>query len=419
MKVKLNWDIAYTLLLARWKQTLVAAIGVTFSITMFITLLSFMTGLNGMLDSLILNRTPHIKLYNEIKPSKTQPVEDVKEFGDHWNIIHSIKPGAEKLAIYNVGAIISALKNDSRVKGIAPKVTSQVFYNVGTIEITGVINGIDVDAENELYYFSTYVTSGNYIDLKNTPNSIILGKAAGDKMLVEIGDMVQVTSAGGERMQLKVVGFFQSGLQDIDKVQSYTSLRTIQKLLGQNSTYITDLQVNLNNIDDAPALAKKYATLFDLSAEDIQTVNAQFETGTTVRNLISYSVGITLLIVAGFGIFNILNMMIYEKMDAIAILKATGFSGKDVKAIFMSISMGIGLFGAIFGLFSGYVLSSVIDQIPFNTAALPTIKTYPVNYNPVHYLTGCLFALLTTWLAGFFPAQKASRIDPVIIIRGK
>ena len=63
MKYKLLSSIAFSLVMARWKQTLVAAIGVTFSITMFIGLLSFMTGLNDMLDGLILNRTPHIRLY--------------------------------------------------------------------------------------------------------------------------------------------------------------------------------------------------------------------------------------------------------------------------------------------------------------------------------------------------------------------
>jgi lipoprotein-releasing system permease protein len=68
MNYKLIADVSRSLLLARWKQTLVAAIGVTFSITMFISLLSFMSGLNDLLDGLIINRTPHIRLYNEIKP---------------------------------------------------------------------------------------------------------------------------------------------------------------------------------------------------------------------------------------------------------------------------------------------------------------------------------------------------------------
>ncbi len=419
MKYKLLVNIARSLLLANWKQTLVAAIGVTFSITMFIALLSFMSGLNKMLDDLILNRTPHIRLYNEILPSSQQPIEGAAQYKNHYNFISSIKPKNELLQIHNIGAIINALKKDDRVLGIAPKITTQVFYTVGAVELTGVINGIDVEAENRYYYFKDYVTSGNYIDLKNTPNSIILGKGAAEKMMANIGDVIQVITSKGERMPLKVVGYFQSGISDIDKVQSYASLSTTQKLLGESNSYITDLQIKLKNILLAPEIAKEYKELFDVEAIDIKTANSQFETGTFIRTLISYAVGITLLIVAGFGIYNILNMMIYQKLDSIAILKATGFSGKDVNRIFILIALSIGIFGGLLGLILGFGLSALIDQVPFNTTALPTIKTYPINYNVKFYLIGSVFSLLTTYFAGYFPARKASKVDPVIIIRGK
>jgi lipoprotein-releasing system permease protein len=419
MNYKLIINVSKSLLLARWKQTLVAAIGVTFSITMFIALLSFMSGLNDLLDGLILNRTPHIRLYNEIQASKVQPIDQSIEYKNHHNFVSSKKPKNERLEIYNSASIISALKNDNRVFGVAPKITAQVFYNVGAIDLTGVINGIDVEAENKLFFFKDYVTEGNFIDLKNIPNSIILGKGAAEKMLANIGDVIQVTSAKGERMQLKVVGFFQSGLQDLDKVQSYASIITAQKLLGETNSYITDIQIKLKSIIEAPALAIEYSKLFDVEAVDIQTANSQFETGSSVRTLISYAVGITLLIVAGFGIYNILNMMIFEKMDSIAILKATGFSGGDVNKIFITIALSIGIFGGMLGLLFGFGLSNIIDQIPFNTAALPTIKTYPINYNPKFYIIASIFSVVTTYFAGYFPSRKASKIDPVVIIRGK
>src|SRR5690606_1581337 len=169
----------------------------------------------------------------------------------------------------------------------------------------------------------------------------------------------------------------------------------------------------------APARAKYYAQLFQTDALDIKAANAQFETGTSIRNIITYAVSITLLIVAGFGIYNILNMMIYEKMDSIAILKATGFSGMDVKKIFINLSMLIGVVGGLLGLFFGFILSSMIDRLPFETEALPTIKTFPVNFNFVYYIIGIIFALATTFVAGYFPAKKASKVDPVEIIRGK
>jgi lipoprotein-releasing system permease protein len=419
MNFRLLVSISGSLLLARLKQTIVAAVGVTFSITMFVTLLSFMSGLNDLLDGLIINRTAHIRLYNEIKPSDLQPVNLSEIYKPYHNFISSVKPKKERLQIYNNGIIMDFLKADQRVSGIAPKITTQVFYNVGSIDLAGAINGIDVDAENKLFLFQDYVTDGNYIDLKNTPNSIILGKGLAEKMLADIGDNIQITTAKGERMQLKVVGYFQSGLQDIDNAQSYASINTTQKLLAESGTYITDIQIKLKDIALAPEIAKEYQKLFDLEAIDIQTANSQFETGSSVRTLISYSVGITLLIVAGFGIYNILNMMIYEKMDSIAILKATGFSGKDVNRIFIGIALTIGILGGILGLILGFGLSLAIDQIPFNTAALPTIKTYPINYNPRFYLIGAVFSIVTTYFAGYFPSRKASKIDPVIIIRGK
>ena len=111
--------------------------------------------------------------------------------------------------------------------------------------------------------------------------------------------------------------------------------------------------------------------------------------------------------------------MIYEKMDSIAIMKAIGFSGRDVNMIFIFIALSIGVFGGMLGLLTGYGLSNIIDNIPFNTESLPTIKTYPINYNPTFYVIGAVFSIVTTYLAGYFPSRKASKIDPVIIIRGK
>ena len=417
MKFKLVYQVALSLLIARWKQTLVAAIGVTISIMMFITVLSFMSGLNDMLDGLITNRTAHIRIYKEIKISETQPADYVNSKGH--NFVSSIKPKNELLGINNSKTIIASLQKDKRVLGVAPKINAQVFYNVGAVDLTGAIFGIDPVEENRLFHFSDYVTAGNYIDLKNIPNSIILGKGVATKMMANIGDVIQVTTSKGEIVALRVVGIFQSGIQEFDNVQSYCSLTTTQKLVGKPSNYITDIQVKLKDILWAPEVAKEYRKVYELNAVDIQAANSQFETGSSVRTLISYAVGITLLLVAGFGIYNILNMMIYEKMDSIAILKAVGFSGNDVNKIFISIALSIGIFGGLMGLLFGFGLSALIDQIPFNTESLPTITTYPINYNPRFYFIGGTFALITTYFAGFFPSRKASGIDPVIIIRGK
>ncbi|KAA5539945.1 FtsX-like permease family protein [Adhaeribacter rhizoryzae] len=419
MPASLSLKIALSLLRARLGQTVVAAAGVTFGIAMFIALVSFMTGLNKLLDGLILNRIPHIRLYQEIKPSPVQPVDLSKKYRRHQNFIRSIKPRDRGREIRNSQLIMRAIQADPQVVDVAPKLVTQVFYTTGTIELGGVMDGIVPAAEENLFRLSDYVITGNLNDLTTVANSIIIGKGIADKMLVEPGDIIQVSTGMGQQALLKVVGIVQFGIAEIDNIQSYTALSTAQKIQGKPPAYITDIQVKLKDITQAPAIGLEYAKLFRLEAMDLQKANTQFETGSNIRSIISYAVGVTLLIVAGFGIYNILNMLIYEKMDAIAILKATGFSGRDVRFIFISLSLIIGIAGGILGLGLGYVLSVIINHIPFQIESLPTIQTYPVNFNPLYYFIGISFALITTYIAGFFPARKASKVDPVVIIRGK
>ncbi len=411
-------NIAKTHLLTKMKSTVTATLGVTFGIGAYITLVSFMTGLNEMLDDLILNQTPHIHLYNEIKPSEKQPVALYEKFEESYNIIHSIKPKQSQIKIHNAIPILNYLREDEKVLGATPQLRAQVFYISGSIELGGNLIGIDIMKEAKLSSMKDYIVEGRPEDLKNNENGILLGAGLAKKMSLSKGDRVQVSTVKGDLFPLKIVGIYQSGIAEIDNIQSFANLKAVQRILGETNNYVTDINVKLNNINDAPAMAQSLANQFNVTATDINEANAQFETGSNIRNLITYAVSVTLLIVAGFGIYNILNMLIYEKMKDIAILKATGFSGMDVQLIFMSQAMIIGVLGGILGLILGFVLSNLIDNVPFETEALPTITTYPINYNIGYYVIGISFAMISTFLAGYLPSNKAKQIDPVRIIRG-
>jgi lipoprotein-releasing system permease protein len=192
-----------------------------------------------------------------------------------------------------------------------------------------------------------------------------------------------------------------------------------QQILGAGNNYITRIHVKLKDMNNAIPMSQTIENIYDIEALDIKSANAQYDTGSDIRTLISYAVSFTILLVAGFGIYNILNMFIFEKMNDIAILKATGFTGNDVMYIFISQALVIGFVGGILGLSLGYGVSSLIDQTPFETEALPTISTYPINYDIKFYVTGVIFALISTFFAGFLPARKAQKMDPVDIIRGQ
>jgi lipoprotein-releasing system permease protein len=217
---------------------------------------------------------------------------------------------------------------------------------------------------------------------------------------------------------LKVVGIYKSGLGAIDNVRSYVSLNTAQKLLQKDKTYITDISLKLKNRDAAVAKAIEYSNLFDVKAESWKEANAVFEQGTLVRNIMTYVVSITLLIVAGFGIYNIISMNVHNKIKDIAILKATGFSGKDVVRIFMMQAMMIGFIGALTGITIGFFLSLAISKIPFTGGEFAAIDHFPVKFNPVFYIFGITFGIITTLVAAFLPSRKAAKVDPVVILRG-
>lgn len=419
MKYSIIFSIARTHLLTRKRQTIVAALGVTFGIASYVIMMGFMTGLNGLLDGMILNRTPHIHIYNELAPSKSQPIEKVSKYNEYKKIVRSVRPKRKQTRVRNANALMRELAALKEVKAVTPMVRAQGFYLAGSTQLSASLIGVDVLMESENYQLSDYIVGGKAENLATIDNGILLGIGAAKKMSVSSGDKIQVISPTGTIFQLKVVGFFQSGLADIDNIQSYVSLKTAQRIMGQSVNYITDINVKLKDMNLAPELSKDIEDNYEVNAVDIQTANAQFDTGSSIRTLISYAVSITLLIVAGFGIYNILNMLIYEKMNDIAILKATGFSGRDVERIFLSQAMIIGLLGGILGVIVGYFISLLISRTPFETEALPTIKTYPVNFEPMYYVIAIIFALVSTFFAGYLPSRRAKRIDPVDIIRGQ
>lgn len=418
-----NWpvilDIAKKQLLTKFKSTAIAALGVTFGIGAYITLVSFMTGLNNMLDDLILNQTPHIHVYNEIEPSKQQPVDIYDAFKNSLNVVHSIKPKLSQKKIHNATPIINFLNENEDVKGAIPQIKTQIFYIAGSIEIAGNLTGVQPTEEARLFNFRDYIIEGSPEKLKNTENGILLGSGIAKKMALSVGDRIQISTIRGDVFPLRIVGLYQSGISDVDAIQSFVNLKTVQRILGEAQNYITDINVKLYDIEKALPLSKKIEQQFNVTAIDIKTANAQFETGTDVRNLITYAVSIALLIVAGFGVYNILSMLIYEKMNDIAILKAVGFSGNDVQYIFMSQALIIGIVGGLLGLLIGLIFTNIISTIPFKTDALAKVETYPIDFSIWYYVIGFSFAIISTFFAGYLPSLKAKKIDPVRIIRGQ
>jgi lipoprotein-releasing system permease protein len=418
MSFKLSVHIARTHLVSKARQTVIASLGVTFGIAMFIVMISFMTGVNKFLEDTMLTSTPHIRIYNDIETQRESILDILNPNEEHMNVVYHQKPKNEKLNLKNGLHIANLLKKQEGVLGVSPQLTSQVFYNYGPTQLTGVIVGVNIFEEDALYDLRTKLKSGSLEALLTSSDGVLMGEGLAEKLNVHVGDRINIATPKGHTMLLKVVGTFKIGIGEIDNMRSYASLSTVQKVLQQDPRYITDLHIKLVDLEQAKALAPKLEAMYGYKAEDWETANSSILVSFTIRNVMTYVVVITLLVVAGFGIYNIMSMTIYDKMKDIAILKATGFDGKDIVHIFLFQAIFIGVIGGVVGLMLGYALSYLLSITPFDAGDFMSIDTFPVNFNPMFYLAGIVFGVLTTVLAGYFPAKRASRIDPVSILRG-
>ena len=257
--------------------------------------------------------------------------------------------------------------------------------------------------------------SGSWLDLDHRSDGIVLGVGLAKKLSIGMDDNVVLTTADGITRNFKVIGLLETSLTSIDNSKAYVRINTTRQLLSKNLSYATDIQINLKDYENADVIAERMSQYTDYKVESWNQANGQLEAGNDLRNYLAIAVSLTILLVAGFGIYNIMNMTVNEKIREIAILKAMGFEGRDIVEIFLTQSIIIGFIGGMIGLLVGGAVSGIINNIPFEMASLENL---PMAYRKSDYLSAFGFGLLTTFIAGYLPARKASLVDPVEIIRG-
>ena len=405
--------------MSRKRQTLVAITSVTFGIGMFILLVSFMKGMNGFFQDITLSVTPDIHLYNDIKTDYTTSIAS-RYFGNKPGmaiVVHHPKPAAIKKNIHNVNAIISDLTDRGDVHAVSPFVSSQVLFDYGPTQVGATIDGVHIANEIAIFDLAKKMTKGYAADLLTAKNGILMGEKLADKLNMSVGDWVTATAGSGNQMRLKLVGTFQFGISTVDEVRAYVNISTLQGMLNKSPDYVTNIRIKLKDMNQAPLISPELERRYGYRVDDWEKVNASLQAGNLIRDVFTAVLTFTMLLVAGIGIYNIMNMIILNKLKDIAILKAQGFEKKDILEIFLYQSLSIGLVGAVTGLMIGFGLSYALSRVPWPDDSFVILTHFPVKFEVKYYLLGAVYAIITTGLAGLMPALKASKVDPVLILR--
>jgi lipoprotein-releasing system permease protein len=398
----------------RRKQTMVAALGVTFGISMFIFMNALITGTNNYSEKTMLSTTPHIRLYNDYEMSNHEMLDGY--VGNRTvNLISNPQLIASDNKIVNPDEVIRQLQQRKEVTALSKQVSTSVIYNNSNVQENGNLFGVNILEQDKMFDISSSMIAGSVKALADNPNGIIIGAGLAERLNVKKGNYISVSTAMAASKTLEVVGIFRTTIKGVDNTKSYTNIPVVQQLLKKDRSYITDIYINVNDYYKSPEIGAAIQTQTGYTAEAWQSNNEQSLAGKKIRDVIANSVVITILIVAGFGIYNILNMVIYEKIKEIAILKATGFQGVHVISIFIRQALFIGMIGAVAGLSFGWLISFIVSKMYIG---LGNVTYLPIAFEVKHYIQGAVFGIVTAFFAGYIPAVKASKVDPVQIIRG-
>ncbi|WP_299455501.1 FtsX-like permease family protein [uncultured Microscilla sp.] len=411
---KTNLKIVFAHLTSRVKQTMVAILSVTFGISMYIFLNSFMNGVNGTQTELAFSTLAHIRVYNDLPEDRSNLLAGSFDQPTAINI-RNARVIQYREGIRNSAKVLHTLAALPQIKAYTPQVNINVFFRNGASQVNGLLSGVEVVSEETLFKPSQYMAKGQWNDLGYRADGIVLGKGLAKKLSVKLHDKVMVATASGITRSYEIIGIIETTLANVDNAKAFIKIGAARQLLSKNAGYVTDIQVNIGDFDQARKVADKLRPLVDFKVEPWQEANGQLDAANSLRNILAVAVSFTILLVAGFGIYNIMNMTVNEKIREIAILKAMGFNGRDIIEIFLTQSVIIGMLGGVVGMALGNVISRIVNQIPFQIA---TLETLPIAYQAEDYIMASVFGLCTTFIAGYLPARKAANIDPVEIIRG-
>jgi len=405
-----NIEIAKTHIFTRKKQTVVAALGVTIGLAMYIFSTSLINGFTVFSKNEMEKTIAHVKVFKEDKMSKPLFSSDNS---NKQILISNSRIVNESKSINDPYTLLEKIRKQDFVTNAAPQVNVDIFYNNGESQIIGKGSGVVIAEADAMFNIRSTMLAGNLQTIATNLNAVIIGSGVAEKMNLRLSDNITISSTQGITKVLKITGIFSTSNKAIDETKCYMNISTAQQFLKKGPTYITVIYANVTDRDKSTEYAAKLQQLTEYKAEGWETTYSDSLSGDKMRKIMSTIVPFVILIVAGFGIYNIMNMTLIQKMNDIAILKATGFSGKDIIQVFVMEAAIMGIIGTGLGLSVGAVLIKILQNVWIGGSS----GYYPIYYSFNVFASAAFLGMLITIGAAFFPALKASRIDPVDIFR--
>ena len=320
--------------------------------------------------------------------------------------------------ITNANEIMRVSRQFSNVVSCSPVLRGTVTARAGFQNATIDLYGIDAGLHAQTTDILEKLIDGKYDDFRNNTSSIIIGsRLAEDLLHVGVGDTVQLLAPNGEYWRFTVAAIARAGIGSIDSTRIYCHARIAQALLQQPSG-ASMIIYKLRNPDRAPALAEHFEAIYQHDATSWQDrEESTLQLFLTLRMSVAITTSLIILL-AGFGIFNVLTMSVLAKIKEIAILRSMGYRRIDISWIFLWQGALIAAAGSLVGCALGALMTWGVSHIPIRLRGLLYTNHFLVTWEWRHYVFATFLAVLAVFIASYVPARRAAELPPVVTIRG-
>lgn len=406
-------DLALGHLGQRKRQTLVSVAGVALGVGFFIAMMALMGGFQKYFITQVIDSWPHIIIKDEFREPQLQAVD--LRYPQGAVHLAGLKPEDEIKGIRNAREILAALENSPYAT--APTLRTQVFYRYGSREVSATLVGIEPRREVRVTQLQQDIVEGSLEGLYSHANGVILGAGLAKKLGIGQGDTLAVTSPVGAVLKMKVVGIFNTGVTALDNFESYSLIKKAQ-VLANRANVINQVRIRIPDVTQARLVARQLEDRFGYKAESWEESYSNVLGLFKVQNGVMFSAVGAILVVAAFGIFNIISTVINEKRRDIAILRSIGLSEADIRGVFLIQGLLLGVVGTLLGWVLGFALTELLGSIRFNMEGFVRTNGFILDRGLKPYGLAAGFALCSSAFAAWLPARKAARLNPVDIIRG-
>jgi len=405
--------IALKHLLARRRQSFVSMLGIVLGVGFFLSVSSMMRGSESDFIKRLIDNSPHITVEDEFRRPHAQPAET--DFAGGAVEVRSVKPETETRGIRGYERILGVLAAMPGVRA-SPVLTGQAIVNIAGTDVGVTLNGMIPQELREVTTIADHMTVGTVDDLAANASGIVIGDVLASKLSITLGQNLTL-SANREVHAFKVVGLFHTGRGSYDEGQAFVNLKRAQALFDRPYR-ANGIIVKLADPYQARTVADEVERSFGYKSVSWQEASEDLMTTLAIRDIIMYSVVSAVLVVAAFGIYNVISTVVLEKHRDIAILKSIGFYARDIRRVFVIEGFLLGVAGSVLGLGLGELLMLALQTIRFKYPGSSDPVPLPIDWNWSQFALAAAFAMVAALTAAFLPARKGARVNPAEILRG-